>query len=214
MCSLTSTSVSIRGRLPRPPGRIFRQKFARKRRPLASSSRCSGSARPHHPALDLPGKDDPLNEFYARAKERLVTQRKLLQDIGRESGDPARQKLLTNLHFEMGVLKDEAGFPEALPVWQAASALEGLLKQLTEKIRNVTPSTLRTVAGGLDLLDDLCVPGLPPDLLTDRPLKFLVVDDDLISRQALSLSLEKAFSQPDLAVDGETALAQATPAGL
>ena len=162
------------------------------------------------PRTDLPGKDDPINEFYVRAKERLVTQRKLLQDIGRESSDPVRQQMLTNLYFEMGVLKDEAGLPEALPVWQAASALEGLLKQLTEKIRNVTPSTLRTVAGGLDLLDDLCVPGLPPDLLTDRPLRFLVVDDDRISRQALSYSLEKAFSQPDLAVDGEAALAQAT----
>jgi PleD family two-component response regulator len=110
----------------------------------------------------------------------------------------------------MGVLKDEAGFPEALPVWQAASALEGLLKQLTGRMGNVTPSTLRTVAGGLDLLDELCVPGLPPDLLTDRPLKFLVVDDDMISRQALSHSLAKAFSQPDIAVDGETALTQAS----
>ena len=48
-----------------------------------------------------------------------------------------------NLYFEMGVLKDEAVFPEALPVWQAAFALEGLLKQLIEKMRNVTPSTLR-----------------------------------------------------------------------
>jgi CheY-like chemotaxis protein len=74
----------------------------------------------------------------------------------------------------------------------------------------VTPSTLRAVDGGLDLLDDLCVPGLRPDLLTDRPLKFLVVDDDRISRQALSYSLEKAFSRPDLAVNGETALVQAT----
>jgi CheY-like chemotaxis protein len=162
------------------------------------------------PRTDLPEKDDPLNEFYAQAKERLVTQRKLLQDIGRESSDPARQKMLTNLYFEMGVLKGEAGFPEALPVWQVASALEGLLKQLTEKMRGVTLSTLRTIVGGLDLLDDLCVPGLQPDLLTDRPLKFLVVDDDMISRQALSHSLEKAFSQPDLAVDGEMALAQAT----
>ena len=60
------------------------------------------------------------------------------------------------------------------------------------------------------MLDDLCGPGLKPDLLTGRPLKFLVVDDDRISRQALSHSLEKAFSQPDFAVDGETALAQAT----
>ena len=162
------------------------------------------------PRTDSPEKDDPIIEFYARAKQRLVMQRKLLQDIGREPDDPARQKMLKNLYFEMGVLKDEAGFPEALPVWQAASALEGLLKQLIEKMRNVTPSTLLTVAGGLDLLDDLCVPGLQPDLLTDRPLKFLVVDDDMISSNALSLSLKKAFSQPDLAGDGETALARAT----
>jgi CheY-like chemotaxis protein len=162
------------------------------------------------PRTDSPEKEDPIIEFFARAKKRLVTQRKLLHDISRESGDTARQKMLTNLYLETGVLKDEAGFPEALPMWQAASALEGLLKQLTEKMRNVTPSTLRTIAGGLDLLEDLCAPGLQPDLLTDRPLKFLVVDDDMISRQALSHSLEKAFSQPDLAEDGETALARVT----
>ncbi|MFZ0828749.1 MAG: response regulator [Verrucomicrobiia bacterium] len=160
--------------------------------------------------LDLNERHDPLAEFYRRAKQRLATLRNLLQDIGRESSDAARQQMLTQLSFEMGRLKDEAGSPQALPVWQAATALEGLLKQLAEKIRNVTPSTLRTVAGGLDLLDDLCVPGLPPDRLTDRPLKFLVVDDDQISRLALAHSLEKAFSQPDLAVDGEAALVQAT----
>jgi CheY-like chemotaxis protein len=161
------------------------------------------------PLTDSLEKKDPVKEFYARAAKRLVTQRKLLQDIGRESGDPARQKMLTNLYFEMGALKGEAGFPAMLPVWQVASALEGLLEQLTKKMRDVTTSTLRAVGSGLDLLADLCVPGLQPDLLTDRPLKFLVVDDDMISRQALSRSLKKAFSQPDLAVDGETALAQA-----
>ena len=160
------------------------------------------------PRTDSTEKDDPIKQFYALAAKLLGTQRTLLQDIGREPGGLARQKTLTNLRSEMGALKGEAGFPEALPVWQVASALEGLLKQLTEKMGNVTPSTLRTVVGGLDSLDDLCVPGLIPDLLTDRPLKFLVVDDDLISRQALSLALKKALSQPDLAVDGETALAQ------
>jgi PleD family two-component response regulator len=162
------------------------------------------------PRTDLPVKDDPINDFYARAKRRLATQRKLLRDLSRESSDSARQKMLTNLYFEMGALKDQADFPETLPVWQAASALEGLLRQLTEEMRSVTPSTLRSIAGGLDLLDDLCVPGLPPDLLKDRPLKFLVVDDDLISRQALSYSLGNAFGQPDFALDGESAVARAT----
>lgn len=159
---------------------------------------------------DSPEKEDPIIEFYARTKKRLVAQRKLLQDIGQEPDGPARQKLLMNLYFEMGVLKDGAVFPEALPMWQAAFALEGLLKQLIEKMSNVTSSTLLTIAGGLDLLEDLCVSGLPPDLLTDRPLKFLVVDDDMISSKALFLSLKKAFSQPDLAMDGETALARAS----
>ncbi len=162
------------------------------------------------PQSGLPAQDNPLNEFYTRAKKRLVTQQNLLQDIRRQAGDSARQNMLTNLYFEIGMLKDEAGFPEALPLWQVASAMEGLLKQLTGKLKDVTPSTLRTVASGLELLDDLCAPGLQPDLLTDRPLKFLVVDDELISRQALSHALEKAFSQPDFAVDGETALARAT----
>ena len=160
--------------------------------------------------IGLPEQDNPLNEFYARMSKHLGTLRKLLQDIGHEPGTPARQSMLKYLYFEMGVLKGEASFPEVLPVWQVASALEGLLKQLTGKIKNVTPSTLRTVAGGLDLLGDLCVPGLQPDFLTESPFRLLVVDDDIISRQALSHSLRKAFSQPDLAVDGETALAQAS----
>ena len=151
---------------------------------------------------------DPLDEFLVRAKERLAALRKLLQDISRVSGGLDRRDLLANLYLEMGGLKDEAGIPEALPVWQGVSALEGLVKQLIERVSNITPSTLRTVAGGLDLLDDLCVPGLHPEPLEDRPLKFLVVDDDLISRQALSHALKKAFSQPDLAADAETALAQ------
>jgi PleD family two-component response regulator len=162
------------------------------------------------PRTDSPEKEDPIIEFYARTRKRLVAQRKLLQDIGQEPDGPARQKLLMNLYFEMVVLKDEAVFPEALPIWQAVFALEGLLKQLAEKMGDVTSSTLLTIAGGLDLLNDLCVPGLQPDLLTDRPLRFLVVDDDMISSKALFLSLKKAFSQPDLAVDGETALARAS----
>jgi DNA-binding response OmpR family regulator len=154
-------------------------------------------------------KGDSAKEFYTRAAKILGTLRTLLQDIGRESNGAVRNKKLKSLHSGISSLKDEADFPGALPVWQMASALEGLLMQLIEKAGNVTPSTLRAVAGGVDLLDNLCVPGLNPNLLTDRPLKVLVVDDDLISRQAMSLALKKTFGQPDLAVDAETALTQA-----
>ncbi len=161
------------------------------------------------PRADLPEINPPVKEFYSKAAKLLRAQRTLLRHIGQKLNGPARQKLLAELCSEMGSLKGAAGLPETLTVWQVASALEGLLKQLAEKSGNVTASTLRAVNGGLDLLDELCVPGLKPDLLTERPLKFLVVDDDLISRQAMSLALKKTFGQPDLAVDGETALTQA-----
>jgi CheY-like chemotaxis protein len=161
------------------------------------------------PRADLLEIKNTVKEFYSKAAKLLRAQRALLRDIGQKLNGPARQKLLAELCSEMGSLKGAAGLPETLTVWQVASALEGLLKQLAEKSGNVTASTLRAVNGGLDLLDELCVPGLKPDLLTERPLKFLVVDDDLISRQAMSLALKKTFGQPDLAVDGETALTQA-----
>ena len=166
-----------------------------------------GPATPKYEAFDNTGSS--FKEFYNRAEKFIAKQRTLLQEIIREAGIPVRQKKLAALLSEMSSLKGEAGFPQALPAWQVASALEGLLKQLADQTGNVTQSTLRVVAGGIDLLENLCVPGLKPDLLTHQPLKFLVVDDDLISRQAISLALKKAFSQPDIALDGETALVQA-----
>ena len=158
------------------------------------------------PRAGGPAPEIPHAEFYTRAKKRLANQRRLVEEISRQANDSVRKKLLVDLYFDLGGLKDEARFPEVLPVWQVSSAMEGLLKELGGKIKNVTPSTLRTILGGLDLLGKLCVPEAATDLLTNRPFKFLVVDDDLISRQALVLSLKKAFSQPDQATDGFAAL--------
>src|SRR6185295_17971563 len=102
----------------------------------------------------IPTKGDPLEEFIARAPKLLGALRKLLQEIGRAANEASRQKLLADLHREIREIKGGAGLSELLPVWQMASALEGLVKQLTTRGDNVNPSTLRTVAGAVDLLDD------------------------------------------------------------
>ncbi len=133
---------------------------------------------------------NPGSEFHARAAMLIAAQRKLLEEIVRGTDAAARHRMLTDLRREMHALKGEAGRPEVLLVWQVASALEGLLKQLTDKMGNVTASTLRTVAGGVELLADLCLPGLKTDLLTAQPLRFLAVDDDLISRKAIAMALK------------------------
>ena len=159
---------------------------------------------------DIPIAPGALQEFQARAANILATQQSLLKEISRTSDPSGRHKLLAALRWEMHILKGEADLPPVLPVWQVASALEGLLKQLTDDLRNVTPSALRTVAGGVDLLDDLCLTGLNPSLLTDRPIKLLVVDNDSISRNAISRALQRAFDPPDLAADAATAHALTT----
>ena len=99
---------------------------------------------------------------------------------------------------------------ELQPASQVTLALEGLLKKLLEHPNNATPSTLQALANAVDLLRDLCVPGLPAGLASDPPVQLLVVDDDPLARRAIICGLQLAFGRPDNAPDGETAVALAT----
>jgi CheY-like chemotaxis protein len=58
----------------------------------------------------------------------------------------------------------------------------------------------------VDLLDDLCVAGVRPDLADNPRVNILVVDDDPLTRRAISVALQTAFLKPDNAEDGESAL--------
>lgn len=140
----------------------------------------------------------------------LAGQRSLLEQIERSNDDGARRRILADLGREMQAFKNEIGAPGLLPAWQMTCALAGLLKQLTDKAGNVTRSTLRTVTAATELLGELCRPDIRKDLLNHPPLKFLAVDDDLVSRTAVAMSLQKALARPDVAEDGATALALAT----
>jgi CheY-like chemotaxis protein len=147
-----------------------------------------------------------LDEFFKAVPDQLAAMRNLFADIGR-SADPAdRQKTLGHLNTEVTALKNRVGSLELTAAWHLASSVEKLLGQLSEKSANITPSSLRTAAGGLLLLSDLCVPGLRKDLATEPPVRFLAVDDDPISRRAVSMCLKKIAQAPDLAEHGEAAL--------
>jgi CheY-like chemotaxis protein len=152
---------------------------------------------------------DVIADFVSRAPIHLMAARNLLQEIGRGSGEASRQKLLGDLCSEVRGLMGLSNSPELLPAWQIASSLESLLKQLVAQPSKVTASTLRTVAAAVDVLDGLREPGLGADFCTNPAPRFLAVDDDALSRRAVSFSLQKAFSQPDVAENGEAALALA-----
>jgi CheY-like chemotaxis protein len=152
---------------------------------------------------------NPLQEFFERAPKQITMLHSLLSEINLGSLDADREQIIGELSNHLCVLKDLSGISELRPVWLMASSLEGLLKQFTLNPSEVTPSTLRTTAGAVDLLETLCVRNLDPALASKTPIQLLAVDDDPVCRQAIALALKQAFTVPDLATHGEAALALA-----
>jgi PleD family two-component response regulator len=80
---------------------------------------------------------------------------------------------------------------------------------MLQNSKPATPSALVTLAAAVDLLNDLCVPGMKVDLAINPPIHMLVVDDDLVARRALVGALQTVFEKPESAENGEAALALA-----
>ncbi len=157
-------------------------------------------------AAGQPAMESPFSPAAGYVREML----KLLQEAGR-SVTPANQRgFLVDALDRIQSLKNLAKPDELLPLRQVTSAVEMLLKQLTEKSSNITSSTLRTATLGVTILEELCQPGLKPNLLSDPPLRLLVVDDETFSRYALSHSLKRGLSEPDVAESGDLALTMAS----
>ena len=150
-----------------------------------------------------------LQEFYNSIPRRLAELRTLLSNINQATNTAARQTRLLEAFERASAMRESATLPEVLPIWQVVFALEGLLKRLSTKPADLSPSVLRTAADALDVLECLCRQRAKPDLVTEPPVRILAVDDDPISRRAMSLALAKLFNSPDLAPDGQAALSLA-----
>ena len=157
---------------------------------------------------DLLAKPE-LKEFFALAPERVNKMHELLSNFGKAFDDAERRQVLTKLLEQICELKGQASCWDLRPAWQMTSALELLLQMLLEKRKEATPSTLRSVANALDVLGDLCVPGVRPDLIIAPPISVLAVDDDPLCLRGVVFALQKAEMAPDVAADGETAVARA-----
>ena len=129
-----------------------------------------------------------------------------LQEAGRAVTQSAQRRLLLDGLDHIRALKNALKPMELLPLLQVATAVEMLLKQLTDKAENINSSTLRTATNGVGVLEELCQPGLKPDLLMEPPLRLLVVDDETFSRYALAHALKRGLCEPDVAESGEQAM--------
>jgi CheY-like chemotaxis protein len=121
----------------------------------------------------------------------LNSMRGQLQALIKAEDDAGRLKNLVELYRRIHALTGNAGVVGLTHFAHVADALEALLKELLEKPKTVNASTLRTVASTIDFLGLLFERGVskPEDI---SHTNILVVDDEAISRRAISHSLEKA----------------------
>jgi CheY-like chemotaxis protein len=170
----------------------------------------------NEPPLELPEAQPDraqrkhlLDEFFAEAPEYLNRIRNTLPEVGRAVEAAEKQKCFMAMAEQIGLLKNKADRWDLRPVWQLTSALELLVKRLADKCKEATPSTLRTVAHAVDLLGEIAVPGIRPDLIINPPISVLAVDDDPLCLRAVVFALQKADITPEIAADGERAVALA-----
>jgi CheY-like chemotaxis protein len=150
-----------------------------------------------------------LQRFLAVAPERLESIRSVFGQFGDVTDEDVRKTILGEMCELLKRFKVVCEEPEFKPVWQLTTSLEELVKQLKERPNCITPSSLRTTAGALSCLEHLCKPGVRLDRAMTPPPRFLAVDDEPICRFAVSTALKRAFSDPDLAADGNAGLAKA-----
>jgi DNA-binding response OmpR family regulator len=138
------------------------------------------------------------NSFVATLPGVLAGARANLQALAKATDEEGRVNQLQELYKRVHSLSANAGITGMAQIGQMADAVEALLKELYEKPNNITPSSLRTMALAIDFLGLLFGRSSTADASTatsDIKANILVVDDEAISRRAVTYALEKAKLQ-------------------
>ena len=155
--------------------------------PTPSSSPSPSSA----PIFDLEFEVDVRGTFATSLPEILNSLRLGLKALTRADNATTRVQTLQELARHTHTLTNNANVAGFAPVAQLAEALEAMLQELSEKPASLTASTQRTTATAVDCLGFLLDRANATKQLNVSTAKILVVDDDAISRRAITQALEK-----------------------
>lgn len=130
--------------------------------------------------------------FLENLPATLTGLRALLQTLIKTDDEAERAKHIHEMYRRIHALTSNAGLNGMVTIARMADALEALLKELYEKPKNINTSTLRTVASAVDFLGILFEQKGRLDKPEPAAANVLVVDDEAISRRAVTYALEKA----------------------
>jgi len=143
-------------------------------------------------ASDTEFQSELVKTFLEGSVETVASMRRTMQDFSKAQDETRRLPHLFELYRKVHALTGGAGIAALHKISQMAAALEVLLKELHEKPKNINASTLRTVAHAIDFIGELCNKGADGEFLGANPINSLVVDDEILSRRAITYALEKA----------------------
>jgi len=147
------------------------------------------------PNADAEFQAEIRGSFLASVPGILAGGRSNIQALAKAGTEPQRIAQLQELYKRIHSLAANAGIAGVPQIAQMADAVEALLKELYEKPANFTSSALRTVASAIDFLGVLFERTLKSGAQaagTEVKANILVVDDEAISRRAVTYALEKA----------------------
>ena len=144
------------------------------------------------PIFDVEFEMDVRGTLATTLPEILNSLRTGLKALTRADNEAARVQTLQTLTGHARTLTSNANIAGFAPVAQLAEALEALLQDLCEQPASITASTQRTAATAVDCLGFLFDSAKVAKQLDVSTAKILVVDDDVISRHAITQALGRA----------------------
>lgn len=130
------------------------------------------------------------NSFAASFPETLSALRNTIKALAKTGTDAERSGHTQDLYRRVHGLTGAASLAGLVEFGQLAEAMEALVLELHEKPGSINASTLRTLANAVDFLPLLLENPFPPN--TPTASNILVVDDEAISRRAVTHALERA----------------------
>lgn len=133
-----------------------------------------------------------INVFFESGPETMAGIRRSLRAYSKEPSTAPGQAQLNGFYRKVHSLTGAAGMASLESIGNFSACLEALLRELLLNPVAFQPSTLRTLASAVDLLGVMFDQGpsfhcpIPADPVV------LVVDDDVLSRRAVTFGLEKA----------------------
>jgi CheY-like chemotaxis protein len=142
--------------------------------------------------LDMEFQNKLVENFVASAPKTLAALRQRHQTFAKCEQEKVRLTELFELYRLTHSLTGAAGLVGFRKIAQTANALEALLKELHAKPKEITGSTIRTIAHAVDTLAFLVAQAGNPQTEVPASPMILVVDDESISREMILSALKKA----------------------